>query len=322
MGSGLNPPLVSVVLPTRNRRESLAQALDSLQRQTYRAFELWLVDDGSSDGTGSFAKPDALLQHYGGIPMIHTLTNQVCRGAAASRNLALKQASGEFIAFLDDDDTWKPEYLEQQVACLTAHPEAVASYANYVQSGDGGQVNVPDVLPLFRYSSPLIRLLAEAFIHSMSVFFCRRSAFEKAGLMDESLNIVHDWEWYARILMSGEAMVELGGAPLVIRKGRGGLVTEHREWYREEVRVLDRACRENRDVARKRQHIHAHRALFFARTALRRHDFAFALLRLAEGFSRAPVRTLHIAARRLFRNLNPNAPVLPATPSGERVRHE
>jgi len=322
MEAYLSPPRVSVVLPTRNRRESLAQALDSLQGQTYRDYELWLVNDGSSDGTRDFVEPSTLRQRYSAIPSIHVLTNDACRGAAASRNLALRQATGEFIAFLDDDDSWKPEYLERQVACLATHPEAVAAYANYMRSADGGRLEKPDVQPLFEYPGSLVRLLTEAFVHSMSVFFCRRSMLESAGLMDEHLKIVHDWEWYARILMSGGSIIEVGGAPLVIRKASGGLVKDHREWYREEVRVLDQACRVNHDVARERQHIQAHRALFFARTALRNHDFAFAMVRLAEGLCMAPVRTFQIAVRRLGRNLNPNSPVLPVTPSGEGLRHE
>lgn len=290
-------------MPTRNRLESLRRALNSLNRQTYRDFELWVVDDGSTDDTRSFVASGRLQRDYPGIPSIHVLSNDVCRGAAASRNRAMQQACGEFIAFLDDDDAWRPEYLERQVHCLEAHGEAVASYANYVHSGLDGRLHVPDIRPLFDYDNSLIHLLTEAFVHSMSVFFCRRTAIESAGLMDEALVIVHDWEWYSRILLPGASMIALGGPPLVHRSGPGGLVSGHRKWYAEECQVLERACRDNPTVAGARRQILAHRALFFAGTALRRHDFVFAVKCLAESFASAPARALQIAIRRLYRNL-------------------
>lgn len=292
------PFRVSVVLPTRNRLDSLRQALASLARQSYRNFEVWLVNDASSDDTDTFVRAGNLQRAYPGIPSIHVLTNATPRGAAASRNRALRRSAGEYIAFLDDDDEWLPDYLERQVAGLDAHPEALAAFANHVELGDDGVLRVPDVQPLFDYPSPLVRLLTEAFVHSMSVVVCRRCAVDSVGLMDAALAIVHDWEWYARLLLAGGAILELGGPALVRRKGPGGLVTDHREWYREERRVIDALSRQDPVVARSRQQILAYRSLFFARTAVRRGDHAYAARRLAESFARAPVRALRIASRR------------------------
>lgn len=298
----MNSPRISVILPTRNRLPALRRALNSLEGQTWRDFEVWLVDDGSTDGTGEFLESGQLQNEYPGIPSVQVLINGRQLGAAASRNRALDRAGGEFIAFLDDDDAWRPDYLESQLLCLAAHPQAAASYAACVQQAENGALHAPDMQPLFEYASPLIQMLTEPFVHSMSVFFCRRSVVDEVGLMDENLTIVHDWEWYARMLLSGLRFAKPGGPPLVVRHGPGGLVSGHRDWYREEIRVMERMFLLDPAAAAEQRHIRAHRALFFARTALRRKDFGFAGKRLAEAFTLAPVRSSRIALRRLYRN--------------------
>lgn len=293
---------VSVVLPTRNRFNQLRRALASLEQQTYRHFETWVVDDASADETADLLRTENLRRCFPGLSRLFVLTNDQPCGAAASRNRALRKARGEYIAFLDDDDAWLPEYLEWQVACLDARPEAVSSCANCERvEGDGG-VRVPDVEPLLDYPSQLVHLLTEAFVHSMSVFVCRRTAVESVGLMNEKLSIVHDLEWYARLMLNGGSIVTADGPPLVRRSGPGGLVTAHRDWYLEERHVIDSVSCMDRTVAGEQRKILAYRSLFFARTALRRGDYAFAARRAIESLLRAPARTLKIAIRRILRN--------------------
>lgn len=282
---------------------------------------MWLVDDASDDDTAAFVRAENLQRVYPGIPSIQVLTNDAPLGAAASRNRVLRESAGEYIAFLDDDDEWLPDYLERQLACLDAHPEAVAVFADYVQVGEDGVLRNADVHPLFGYPSPLVRLLTEAFVHSMSVFVCRRCVVDSVGLMNATYRIVHDWEWYARLLLTGRTILALGGPPLVRRKGPGGLVMAHREWYREECRVIDALSLQDREVARSRRQILAYRSLYFARTALRRGDYAYAARRLAESFARAPVRALRIASRRLARNRSARATVYEVAVRG-RVSHD
>ena len=293
---------VSVVIPTRNRLDKLRRALASVDRQSYRDFEVWLVDDGSSDGTGDFLGSGELTRGYPNIPSIHVLTNEVGGGAAAARNRALKQLGGDLIAFLDDDDVWLPEFLARQVAYLDRNPGTAVACAPFVEVDAGGRSRQPDLQPLFHYASPLIHLLTEAFVHTMSILVCRRSVFTDIGLLDERLRVVHDWEWYARLLLSGAAITATGGTALVGRDAQGGLVSRHRDWYREERHVLERIAGDSREVARALRQIRAHRALLFARIALRRGDTAFAAVRLGEALWTAPLRSLNILFRRLSRN--------------------
>lgn len=108
----MNAPFVSVVLPFWNRRDVLPAALDGLRRQTYKNWELVAIDDGSTDGGGDLFRnpsPDARARCC-------RLTRNA--GAAAARNRGVREARGEYIAFLDSDDLWMPRKLERQIALL------------------------------------------------------------------------------------------------------------------------------------------------------------------------------------------------------------
>ncbi len=215
-------PRVSVVLPTRDRLEKLRRALAAVHGQTFRDFEVWIVDDGSKDGTAQYLRNGRLREDYPGIPAVRVLFNDRCVGAAAARNQAMDRARGEIIAFLDDDDVWLPDYLRRQVATLDRHPEASASYTAHTEVDPGGRHREPDLQPLFRYDSALIQLVTESFLHTLSVFVCRREVVDRVGPFDDGLHIVHDLEWYARLLMSGGTILPVTGGALVRRETPGG----------------------------------------------------------------------------------------------------
>ena len=117
---------VSIVTAFLNASQFLEETIESVLAQTYTAWELLLVDDGSSDHSTEIAKryaaaePNRIsyLEHHG----------HVNRGASASRNLGIARSRGGLIAFIDADDVWLPCKLEEQVACLTRHPEAGMVY--------------------------------------------------------------------------------------------------------------------------------------------------------------------------------------------------
>lgn len=294
---------VSIVIPTRNRIEKLRRALAAVDQQTFRDFDVWIVDDGSTDGTAQYLRQGRLLEDYPGIPSIHVLVNDQPVGAAAARNQALDRARGELIAFLDDDDIWLPDYLKRQVANLDCHPNISASYAGHIEVDQLGQYSRPDVRPLFHYDCPLLHLVTESFIHTLSVFVCRRETFDRIGPLDGSLGIVHDIDWYARLLMSGGRITPVAGSLLVRREIPGGLVTRLHEWFEEEQRVLTRVFRQDRECARREGHVRAHRALVFARLGMACKDYSFAVRRLFEAFWGAPVRCMQIIFLRLSRNI-------------------
>lgn len=107
-------PTVSVIIPTFNRQEQLASALDSVMSQTVKLHEIVVVDDGSTDGTPDTLQKFARLH----LDLRLIVIRQKNRGPAAARNAGIKVATGELVAFLDDDDVWHPEKLERQLTVL------------------------------------------------------------------------------------------------------------------------------------------------------------------------------------------------------------
>jgi len=279
-------PRAFVIVPTHNRLATLKGAVESVHKQTFRDLELIIVDDGSTDGTASWAAgADASLIK---IPAPG-------RGAAAARNRALQTATGEFIAFLDDDDRWRPAYLAAQVAQLDAHPEAQVSIAGHVEVHASGATSQPLLKPAYAYSSELAWMLAECPIHTLSAAVCRRTAFERVGLLDESLRIVHDLEWYVRVIQAGGKFVSTPEV-LVEHAVPGGLVTRHRDWFYEERKVRQQCTSIS---ARERDVIGIARELFFARTSLANGDAAFAFARAITGFAKGPRVAASMIAQRL-----------------------
>lgn len=115
-------PLVSIVLIFLNEGRFIEEAIDSVLTQTYTAWELFLVDDGSTDESSVIAQNYA--QRWPGKIYYLEHPNHANRGMSASRNLGIHHARGKYVAFLDADDVWLPQKLEQQVALLETHLEA------------------------------------------------------------------------------------------------------------------------------------------------------------------------------------------------------
>ncbi len=291
-------PRVSVILPTRDRLDALRRALDSVAAQSFSDHEVIVIDDGSTDGTRAWLAGEA--------GTARVLATDRARGAGAARNLGIAVARGELIAFLDDDDVWQRAYLERQVAHLDAHPDAALSWAGHLEIETGGRTRRPDTRALLDCSSPLVRMLSEGFIHTMSVVVCRRTLFDAHAPFDEGRRIVQDLEWYARLLAAGERFVHLPET-LVLRSMPGGLVTRHRAWYEEERAVIAASLAAAPVHSRDARFVRASRALFFARLGLAKTDVPFGLARLAEALLTSPRSTTRVAFRRVVRRMRRNS---------------
>ena len=122
-------PLVTVIMPTYNYGRYVADAIQSIQAQTFENFEILVVDDGSTDDT------PAILARLA-EPRLRVI-RQERAGTASSRNRGLEAARGEFISWLDADDLWKPTFLERHLAVLEAEPEVGYSFSNFMRTRDG-----------------------------------------------------------------------------------------------------------------------------------------------------------------------------------------
>jgi len=115
-------PLVSVVMPFLNAERFIEEAVESLLGQTFVNWELLFVDDGSSDKSSAIAK--RYVERYSDKMKYLEHSSHQNHGMSASRNLGIRHARGEYIAFLDADDAYMPNKLEQQVAILDSNPTA------------------------------------------------------------------------------------------------------------------------------------------------------------------------------------------------------
>ena len=115
-------PLVSIVTPIFNVKSFLSETIESVINQQYTNWELILVDDGSTDGSDEVAK--SFAKKYPQTIFYFEHDKHINRGASPSRNLGLSNVRGDIVAFLDSDDVWLPQKLQQQVALLAQHPEA------------------------------------------------------------------------------------------------------------------------------------------------------------------------------------------------------
>lgn len=295
----MTAPRVSVVIPTRNRLGELHRALASVAGQSMADHEVRVVVDGSTDGTAECLESGELGRI---CPGLHWEINASCVGAAAARNQAIRQCRGEFVAFLDDDDEWLPGYLQWQIAILDARPDVAMSCAPYIEFDADGAEFEPDLRPLHDYGEPLVHLLTESFVHTMSIVVCRRSVFDHVGLFDERWSVVHDWEWYARVLLEGGCILTPPGEAIVRREVPGELVTRHRAWYEEETAVLGGVAAKRPDLAAELRRSRAFRSLLLGKVSLDRRDYPYALRRIVTAFRLAPVRTMRTIGRRLARN--------------------
>ena len=186
-------PLVSVVVPTFNRRNLLPTTLASIAAQTWRPLQVLVVNDrGQPVGDIVDAFRDRLDLEY--------LEHPDNRGLAATRNTALRVARGEWIAYLDDDDRYLPHHIETLVNALTS-ADAPLGYADSTRvevepDGAGGYRElrrVPVCIPYDR-----ARVILKNYIPVQSVLH-RRSCLEKSGLFDETLRHREDWDLWVRM---------------------------------------------------------------------------------------------------------------------------
>ena len=122
-------PKYSVIVPLYNKAPYVRKALESVMSQTYRNFELIIVDDGSTDNSGAICE-DFLNSFTPSF--LHSLILQANSGVAAARNNGVATSHGEFLCFLDADDWWKPTFLEEMDKLIAEYPEAGVYCTNYI----------------------------------------------------------------------------------------------------------------------------------------------------------------------------------------------
>ena len=288
---------ISIIILAYREPDFLNALMACLARQTLAPAEILIVDDASGD---------EFTSRYHLPPHARLLVNAQRQAlAAVSRNIALRAARGEYVAFVDQDDLWLPEKLAVQAVALAAQPAAVLHYT-HLQAVDETLRPLPrqpDFAPLG--GDPLARLLRRNSIAYSSAMM-RRSALDRIGYFDESIRAAADWDMWLRAAGAGAILAD--PRPLLLRR------FHPRQWSKSPLmmaqgaeKVMAKAAAwvpgrrpDLRGLARRR---HARWLRELARAQLDAGDGAaesMALLRRAAKMSPLNLKTYRLMARALL----------------------
>lgn len=179
---------ISVIIPTYNRKHTLQRAIDSVLAQTFKPFEIIIVDDGSKDGTKEW-----LLQNYPSVQYIHQPNN----GVSSARNKGIQISQGSWIALLDSDDEWMPEKLEYQSRFIELNRDSSFCHTNEIWIRNGVRVN--QMKKHKKYGGDIFKHCLDICRISPSSSIIKKDVFEEVGAFDESLTVCEDYDLWLRV---------------------------------------------------------------------------------------------------------------------------
>lgn len=187
----MSNPKVSVVIPTYNRAHLIGESIQSVLAQTFPDFQLIIVDDGSSDGTETVVKGfnDPRIRYI----------YQENRGISGAQNTGIRQAEGQYIAFLGSDDLWLPKLLELEVPILDTNPDVDLVYSKAQAIDADGNLKGQILGAFQKYPGETFK--SELYGDSVCTITAvmRRQCFDRVGLFDENLSTRVDWDMWVRM---------------------------------------------------------------------------------------------------------------------------
>ncbi|MDP6339031.1 MAG: glycosyltransferase family A protein [Candidatus Marinimicrobia bacterium] len=215
-------PDISVIIPTFNRAHTLPRALDSVMVQTLQSMEIIIVDDGSTDET------NAVLADYPGLCII----SQDNRGVSAARNVGIEKAGGEWLAFLDSDDEWLKEKLENQWDAI-CNDDKLICHTEEIWIRNGQRVN--PMKKHQKFGGMIYERCLPLCVISPSSVMIHRSVFEDVGVFDESLEVCEDYDLWLRIC--AKYSVLFIDEPLIVKYGGHEDQLSRKHWGMDRFRV-------------------------------------------------------------------------------------
>lgn len=216
---------VTLIVPTFNRRELLMRALESVGKQTIQPVEIIVVDDGSTDGTKQM-----IAEHYPDVIYVY----QENKGVSSARNEGIKIASHDWVAFLDADDEWLPEKLEEQLTIIDKDPENTKLiHTNEIWIRNGRRVNQMNKHK--KYGGDIFEYCLPLCVISPSSVLIRKSLLIEAGLFDENLPACEDYDMWLKICSKYPAVyIE---KPLIKKYGGHKDQLSHKYWGMDRFRI-------------------------------------------------------------------------------------
>lgn len=267
MSNDRSETLVSVVIPTYERPEYIRGAIQTALGQTYDNIEVIVVDDGSSE---SYAD-EIVAESPESVTCIRHDKN---KGLSAARNTGIRNANGEYVAFLDDDDRWHKTKIARQVSALNENKDAgLATCLVVVLTPDNEVVHCETDAPSGDCSESM---LIGNQIGTPSRVLVRQECFDDIGTFDESLPTKQDWDFYLRLCQEWEiASVEdhlcfrtihesMSSSPEAARRDNGAILKKHEDllrnkgyWKQAQAEIEERVGRaymRNGDLRTGRKH--------------------------------------------------------------------
>ena len=199
---------VSVILPTYNRADFLKRSVESVLAQTYPHFELFIVNDGSSDCTEQTLSP-----YFQDSRVSYIFTKN--KGVSHARNFALPHTRGEWVAFLDSDDEWLPEKLKTQVQHIEAHPNHQIIHCNELWRRNGQPLS--QLKKHQKFGGRIFDKCVPLCVISPSAVMIHKSCFNNTPAFREDFEVCEDYELWLRLTSRYE--VGFIDQPLLIKHG-------------------------------------------------------------------------------------------------------
>ena len=197
---------ISVIIPTYNRKKTLARAIQSVINQSLSPFEILIIDDGSNDGTEEWVK-----ENFQNIKYIY----QNNRGVSSARNIGIENAYGDWVAFLDSDDEWLPNKLFEQVKSVQSNPKIKFFHTNEIWIRNGVRVN--QMKKHKKYGGHIFEKCLDICRVSPSSVLIQKEVFDNIGVFDESLRVCEDYDLWLRI--TSKYPVVFLDVPLIYKYG-------------------------------------------------------------------------------------------------------
>jgi glycosyltransferase involved in cell wall biosynthesis len=202
---------VSVVIPTKNRFDSVVASIQSVLNQTFPILEILVIDDCSDDGINhlnEFFKNEERVQIWG---------NKLSIGAGAARNIGIQAAKGDWIAFLDDDDIWMRDKIDKQIALLEINPNAVACTCSHFRIKASSATRIYDV----RLPENIDLIYRQNTLGGCSNLIAKRKVLCQIGGFNPRLKSCQDWDIWIKLFQYGK--IVSCTEPLLLYRDWGGV---------------------------------------------------------------------------------------------------
>lgn len=232
----MNEPLISICVPAYRAERYLEPTLDSVRAQTYRNWELILVEDGSQDGTQSLVNTLAARV----TQPVRYLRHPENRGLPATRNTAIEAAAGDWIALLDSDDLWMTNHLASLVEKMNESGADLIHAGSILFQSDSGKflqerTPTPEMVASFPHS-----LFRGDYIIQPASVLLRRELWQRAGGFDPAFRYVEDRDMWLRCARAGARFAYTGKQTCLYRKHSAALSTHAAEMAEASAAVFDK----------------------------------------------------------------------------------